>query len=98
MADGGPARHGRPGPLWRKVARRPVAVTVLLASLVLAAAAGAGLLLRSSRPGHPAIPLPAAATRLVPLGLPAPLPRPAATARCRCRSRCGSRPSACGPG
>ena len=75
MADGGPGRHGRPGPLWRKVARRPVAVTVLLASLVLAAAAGAGLLLRSSRPGHPATPLPAAATRLVPLGL-APLPRP----------------------
>ena len=43
---------------------------MLLASLVLAAAAGAGLLLRSRQPGHPAIPLPAAATRLVPLGRP----------------------------
>ena len=77
MADGGPGRHGRPGPLWRKVARRPVAVAVLLASLALAAVAGAGLLLRSGQPGHPASPLPAAATRLVPLGRPAALPRPA---------------------
>jgi Sortase domain len=72
-----PARHGRPGPWWRTVARRPVTVTVLLASLALAAVAVAGLLLRSGRPGHPARPLPAAAARLVPLGQPALLPRPA---------------------
>ncbi len=78
MAGDRPTRPGRPGPLWRKVARRPVAAAVLLASLVVATVAGAGLLLRSNgRPGHPARPLPAAAARLVPLGLPAPLPRPA---------------------
>jgi Sortase domain len=63
--------------VWRKVARRPVAATVLLGSLALAAVAGAGLLLRGGQPGHPATPLPAAAPRLVPLGRPAPLPRPA---------------------
>jgi hypothetical protein len=77
MTGDGPARHGRPGPVWRKVARRPVAATVLLVSLALAAVAGTGLLLRSGRPGHPAAPLPAAATRLVPVGRPAALPRPA---------------------
>jgi hypothetical protein len=59
------------------VARRPVAAAVLLASLALAAVAGAGLLLRSGQPGRPAAPLSAAATRLVPLGQPAPLPRAA---------------------
>ena len=77
MTDGGPARHGRAGPLWRKVARRPVAVAVLLAGLVVVSVAGAGLALRTGRPGHPPRPLSAAATRLVPLGRPAPLPRPA---------------------
>jgi hypothetical protein len=77
MAGDRSARHGRPGPWWRTVARRPVAVTVLLASLALAVVAVAGLLLRSGRPGRPAAPLPAAATQLVPLGRPAPLPRPA---------------------
>jgi sortase (surface protein transpeptidase) len=53
---------------------------VLLVSLALAAVAGAGLLLRSGQPGRPAEPLPAAATRLVPLGRPAPLPRSASRA------------------
>ncbi len=80
MAGSEPPRHSRPGPLWRKVARRPVPAAVLLVSLALAAVAGAGLLLRSGQPGRPAEPLSAAATRLVPLGRPAPLPRPASRA------------------
>ena len=79
MAAGGPGRHGRSGPLWRKVARRPAAAAVLLASLAVAGVAGAGLAQRGpGHPGRPATPLPAAATRLVPLGRPAPLPRPGA--------------------
>jgi hypothetical protein len=75
MTDDGAGRHGRAGPPW--LTRRPVALTMLLASLALAAVAGAGLLLRGGHPGRPATPLPAAATRLVPLGQPAALPRPA---------------------
>jgi len=80
MAGSEPPRHSRPGPLWRKAARRPVPAAVLLVSLALAAVAGAGLLLRSGQPGRPAEPLSATAIRLVPLGRPAPLPRPASRA------------------
>ena len=74
-----PGRHGRSGPPWRKVARRPLAVAVLLAGVLAAALAVTGLLLRSGRPGLQPTPLPKGAAAVVPLGRPAPLPQPSSS-------------------
>jgi hypothetical protein len=85
MAEGAPApvtdaeqgRHEGHSPPWRKVARRPLVVAVLLSALLAVSLALTGLLVRTGRPGLSPRPLPSAAGALVPLGKPAPLPRPA---------------------
>jgi hypothetical protein len=86
MAGGAPApvtdadqgRHEGSSLPWRKVARRPLAVAVLLSALLAVSLAVAGLLVRAGRPGLSPRPLPSAASALVPVGQPAPLPRSAA--------------------
>ena len=74
-----PGRHGRRGPPWRTVARRPLAAAVLLAGLLAAILAVTGLLLRSGRPGVAPKPLPDGAAVLAPLGKRAALPQPSSS-------------------
>jgi sortase (surface protein transpeptidase) len=75
-----PGRHARHDPLWRQVARRPLAAAVLLGGILVTAIAVAGLLVLAGRPGHPPGTATAAPGGLRSLDTPAPLPRPATLA------------------
>ena len=79
VTEAAPGRHGRRSPPWRKMARRPLGVAVLLAGLLAAILAVTGLVLRSGRPGVTPGPLPEGAAAPVPLGKPAPLPQPSSS-------------------
>jgi hypothetical protein len=74
--DTEPGRHAGSSPPWRKVARRPLAVAVLLGGALVVAVTVAGLLMLTGRPGDQSGPASAAPHGLTPLGSPAPLPRP----------------------